>query len=75
MLNNNENSDFENAVEVNSVPEEYILLDMLHPDGYMLIMQQLLFNNEKPYDRLDILLNDGTEKSYYFNISTFYGKY
>lgn len=64
---------FEDAIIVNSVPEEYQWLREHYP-GYKLIQQSLVFDEEKPYDILEFKTADGRKKEIYFDISGFFGK-
>ena len=57
---------------------EYEYIEQLYgPRGsaWTLIQQSLLFVNEKPLDKMDLLLTDGTEITLYFDISSFFGSY
>lgn len=65
---------FDNAITVNSVSEEYAWLRQNH-QGFTFIQQSLVFENNKPYDVLKIITSSGKEKSIYFDISSFYGKW
>jgi hypothetical protein len=67
-------SSFENAIVVNSIKAEYEWLAKNYP-GYTMKMQALSQNKKKPYDILYIVTADGVEKSIYFDISKFFGKY
>jgi hypothetical protein len=67
-------SSFENAVVVNSIKAEYEWLAKNYP-GYTMKMQVLSQHKKKPYDILHIVTAGGVEKSIYFDISKFYGKY
>jgi len=59
--------------ERKGVDAEYIWLKVNYP-GYKSKMQSLNFNNNKPYDIIEIVTADGQNKSIYFDISNFYGK-
>lgn len=65
---------FESAIVVNSVKAEYEWLAENYP-GYTLQMQALSQHKKKPYDVLFILTVSGAEKSIYFDISKFFGKF
>ena len=67
-------SSIANAIKVKSVPDEYAYVRK-NCEGCLLIGQALLFENKKPYDRINVKTKDGKEKSYYFDISSFYGKF
>lgn len=67
-------SSFENAISVKSVSEEYAWLRR-NFQGFTFIQQSLVFENNKPYDVLKIITSSGKEKSIYFDISSFYGKW
>lgn len=64
----------ENAVKVKNVKEEYSYVRENCKDCKIL-GQALLFNKDKPYDRLEAEKPDGTKISYYFDISSFFGKF
>jgi hypothetical protein len=42
---------------------------------WKLCMQSLVSGNSKTYDVLDIELKDGTRRTFYFDISDFFGKF
>jgi hypothetical protein len=73
-------SSFEKAIIINEKSEfkgieaEYAWLRKNYP-GYKSKQQSLLSHDGKSYDRLDIITSDGEEKSIYFDISNFFGKY
>ncbi|WP_298427242.1 hypothetical protein [uncultured Kordia sp.] len=67
-------SSVENAIKVKSVPEEYAYVKKAC-QGCQLLGQALIFEDKKPYDVLKLKKPDGTEVSYYFDISSFYGKF
>ena len=67
-------SSFEKAIAVPSVAAEYAWLREHYP-GYKRKGQALTFQDKKPYDILTVELADGTEKKFYFDISSFFGKY
>lgn len=52
---------------------EYAWLRKNYP-GYHPKMQSLVYHDKKPYDILHVVLADGTEKDFYFDISNFFGK-
>ena len=55
------------------VPAEYAWLKKNYP-GYKRNGQILIFHNKKPYDILKIITAEGVEKTFYFDISNFFGK-
>mgnify|MGYP003521418023 CR=1 FL=1 len=67
-------SSFENAIKAKSVPEEYTYIRN-NCEDCELIGQSLVFQNKKPFDKIDMKNKEGKEVSYYFDISSFYGKY
>lgn len=73
-------SSFEKAIVINAanemdgVPAEYEWLKSHYP-GYKLKLQKLVMHNEKPYDLLTIITKKGEEKTIYFDISNFFGKF
>jgi len=73
-------SSFETAViirehtESAGVNAEYAWLRQNYP-GYKLQKQALVQNKGVPYDVLDIITGNGEQKSIYFNISGFFGKF
>ncbi|MCX6235167.1 MAG: hypothetical protein NT175_10700 [Bacteroidetes bacterium] len=76
----NDGSSFDKAIVIEEKREsmgidaEYEWLKQNYP-GYKLKMQSLSFHNKKPYDILNIVTIEGEEKSIYFDISNFYGKF
>ena len=76
----NDGSSFEKAIvikEKNSmsgVEAEYAWIKHYFP-GSKLKGQYLVNHKNKPYDILEIITADGKEKSIYFNISNFFGKF
>lgn len=73
-------SSFDNAIviqeksETTGVSAEYAWLKKNYP-GYSLKSQSLVFHHKKPYDTLDIVTKDGEDKTIYFDISNFFGKF
>jgi hypothetical protein len=68
---------FETAISVNNILEEYMYIEHLYGvqgESWQLKRQLLTTNERKEYDILEIVLQDGTEKSFYFDISSFYGR-
>ncbi len=65
---------FETALKVKNVGEEYqFALD--NCNGCALLGQSLVEHKNKPYDILTFKKPDGEEIKYYFDISSFYGKF
>ena len=64
---------FETAVPVDSTDEEYNLLRLLHP-GSQLLLQSLKEHNGKHYDAMEMVTAENESITYYFDISSFYGK-
>lgn len=64
----------EKAVKVKSINEEYQWAKAQCP-GCQFMGQALMFVKEKPYDALTFKASDGTEKKFYFDISSFFGKF
>lgn len=76
----NKGSSFEKAVVINAatemagVPAEYEWLKSRYP-GYKIKSQKMVMHNEKPYDLLTIITQQGEEKTIYFDISSLFGKF
>jgi hypothetical protein len=64
---------FDRAVKVKGIPQEYNFIKKNCP-GCKVESQSLVYHNNKPYDVLKCIREDGTEVSYYFDISSFYKK-
>lgn len=64
----------EKAVKVKSIREEYEWVGSRYP-GSQRMSQALLFDKKKPYDELTFKMPDGTIKKFYFDISSFFGKF
>ena len=67
-------SSIKDAIKVKSVTEEYAYVRN-NCDDCTLLGQALLFENGKPYDRINVKNKEGKEISYYFDISSFFGKF
>lgn len=73
-------SSYENAIvikakdEMTGVAKVYSKLKELYP-GYKLVSQGSGSKNGKQYDTMRIITSNGEEKSVYFDISSFYGKF
>ncbi len=76
----NDGSSYEKAIiikakdEMTGVNKVYSKLKELYP-GYKLISQGSGSKNGKHYDTMKIVTSDGEEKSVYFDITSFYGKF
>lgn len=71
---NADGSSVENAIKVKSVPEEYTYIKNNCKDCQF-ISQALISNKGKYYDLLKVKKSNGEEASYYFDISSFFGKW
>lgn len=65
---------YEKAIIAKSIPDEYNWLKKNHP-GCQFMQQSLRHYKNVPYDVLTVKLPDGTKKDFYFDISSFFGKY
>ncbi|HMV07248.1 MAG TPA: hypothetical protein PK325_07700 [Cyclobacteriaceae bacterium] len=65
---------YEKAIIAKSIPDEYNWLKKNHP-GSQFIQQSLRHYKNVPYDVLTVKLPDGTKKDFYFDISSFFGKF
>lgn len=70
----NDGLTIENARKVKSIAEEYEYIKE-NCDNCELLGQALIQHNGKPYDELVVKKADGKEVSYYFDISSFFGKW
>ncbi len=68
-----EGMSFKTAVRVNSVEEEYQYIKR-QCANCRIVKQTLRFYKGKPYDVLDAHSQTDGDKTYYFDISSFYGK-
>jgi len=66
-------SSFKKAIIAKSIASEYQYIREVCPECRFL-EQALVFNKKKPYDILKFKNSNGEEVSYYFDISSFYGK-
>lgn len=64
----------ENAIKVGSISEEYDYVRKNCPKC-QIISQSLINNKKKSYDMLVVKNQKGEEVSYYFDISSFFGKW
>jgi hypothetical protein len=69
----NDGLSFENAIKVNSIAEEYDYVRR-NCSKCKFLGQSLVEKKGKPYDVLMLKKENGEEVSYYFDISSFYGK-
>ena len=73
-------SSFANAIVIKEKSEatggaaEYAWLRKNYP-GYHTKMQSLVYHDKKPFDILHVVLANGTEKDFYFDIGNFFGKF
>lgn len=67
-------SSIEKAIKVKSISEEYEFAARECVECQFM-GQYLVFEKKKPYDILEFKKLDGTVVSYYFDISSFYGKW
>ncbi len=73
-------SSFEKAIVIDKdnsmdgVQAEYAWLNKYYP-GYKIKKQRLTFDNNKPYDVIEIITADGVEKAIHFDITKFFGKF
>lgn len=76
----NDGSSIEKAIvitetnEWDGVAAEYIWLDENYP-GHTVLGQELIFEEDKPYDIVSIKTQAGETKDIFFDISNFYGKF
>ncbi len=68
-----EGTSFKTAIQVNSVEEEYQYIKSNCSDC-RITKQTLRFYKDKPYDVIDAHSQTEGDKTYYFDISSFYGK-
>lgn len=73
-------SSFEKAIIVeknnsmDGIAAEYAWIRNQYP-GSKSLGQSLVFHKKKPFDIIKIITEEGIEKSIYFDISKFFGKY
>jgi hypothetical protein len=73
-------STFENAIvikasnEMDGVRNEYVIISKLYPE-YKLLSQGSSSKGSKHYDSIKILTSEKVEKTIYFDITNFYGKF
>ncbi len=73
LFNTRDGSSIEKAIKVKSISEEYEYLRN-NCQGCKFVQQMLIFVKKKPYDILEVEKPDGSKASYYFDISSFYGR-
>ncbi|WP_234111431.1 DUF4919 domain-containing protein [Chryseobacterium sp. R2A-55] len=69
----NDGSSYENAIKISSVPEEYQYVKANCSDC-KLNSQSLSENKGRFFDVITVTKPDGSTKSFYFDITSFYGK-
>jgi hypothetical protein len=80
IITENDGSSFEKAIvikektEMAGVDAEYAWIRQNYP-GSRLKEQYLINKKNKSYDVIEIITSDDTEKSIYFDISNFFGKF
>jgi hypothetical protein len=67
-------SSFENAIKVNSVPAEYKYIKK-NCENCEILSQSLRENKGKFYDVISVKTSDGAMKDYFFDITSFFGKF
>lgn len=72
---NVDGSTMEKAIKANSVPEEYNIVRERCIDCKMKGQALLSGKGGKFYDRLTLVNPQGQEVNYYFDITSFYGKW
>lgn len=70
----NDGLSLETAIKVKSVKEEYVYASN-HCENCQMLDQSLLEHEGKAYDKLNLKNANGEEISFYFDISSFYGKW
>lgn len=66
-------SSYEKAIIAKSISEEYEYVKTVCSNCQFL-GQALSYNNDRPYDILNLKKPNGEKVSYYFDISSFFGK-
>ena len=64
----------ENAIKVSGISEEYKYIKK-NCSGCQVVQQSLVFIKKKPYDILEVRKANGETVEYFFDISSFYGKW
>lgn len=70
----NDGLTIETAIKVQNIKEEYVYVKN-HCINCQVLGQALLQHKGKPYDKLIVKNTNGEEISYYFDISSFFGKW
>lgn len=70
----NDGLSMENAIKVKDVPSEYRYLKE-NCEGCQLQTQALSHKGAKYYDVMTVTTKDGATKVYYFDITSFFGKF
>jgi hypothetical protein len=60
--------------EVTNTDTEYAWIRQHVPNGTTMKEQALINHGNRVYDKLDVLLPDGSSRSYYFDITSGFGK-
>ncbi|MHA1300793.1 MAG: hypothetical protein ACTSO9_15355 [Candidatus Helarchaeota archaeon] len=81
----NSGDSIENAIKIINAPDhftgvnsEYLYLSNkfgVKGKDWKLEIQSLIENEGKHYDKMEIILSDGSKKTIFFDISDFYGKF
>lgn len=64
----------EKAIKVKSIAEEYEYISK-HCVGCRVVMQSLINKKGRYYDAIEVISADGKKSTFYFDISSFYGKW
>ena len=72
IIDSGDGNTCESAWHVTQVNEEYFILNMLDVD---LITQSILTNNNGYYDKMVVKTEDGSSKTYYFNVNKVFEGY
>ena len=73
-------SSIENAVEIKAtnssegIRAEYEWISKRHPE-FKRESQALIDHDPKFYDKIEITTKDGTKRTYYFDVTSFFGKW
>ena len=67
-------SSIEKAVIAKNVSSEYEWIAKNYPNSQVL-RQALISKGKKHYDKLTVKLADGSERDFYFDINSFFGKF
>ena len=72
IIDSGDGNTCESAWHVTQVNEEYFILNMLDVD---LITQSILTKNNGYYDKMEVKTEDGSSKTYYFNVNKVFEGY